>query len=82
MNTMDLFDQHDSKGQMQLISLRSDSDRSLSEGLPIYHNTQLARNVLNQQKKFPAYLVAPSNDRVRQTWNILGKYIVPLMPVC
>ena len=60
---MDLFDQRDSKGQMQSISSQ--------EGLPIDHDIPLARNVLNQMPEFPA-LVVPSNE----IWNILDKIFV------
>ncbi len=53
-NAMDLYDQQDSKGQMQFISSK--------EGLPIDRDIHLARNILNcLPVKSPAYSVAPSN---------------------
>ena len=64
-NAMNLYNRCDSKGQTPFISS--------TEGLPWDHDTQLARNVLNQQKKFPAYFVSQSNE----IWNILDKIFVP-----
>ena len=62
---MDLFDQRDSKGQMQPISSQ--------EGLPIDHDIPLAINVLNQLPELPA-LIVPSNE----IWNGSDKIFVPI----
>jgi hypothetical protein len=64
-NSMDLFDQHDSKGQTTSISSQ--------EGLPIDHGMLLTRNVLIQLPEFPA-LVVLSNE----IWNILENIFVPI----
>ncbi len=53
------------------------------EELPIERDTQVARNVLNQQKKLPASnadwnqtLIVPSNKRI---WMILGRMFVQIL---
>jgi hypothetical protein len=55
------YDQLDSRGQLQFISI---------EGVPIYHGSPAVRNAIYQMIKFQVHLITPSSDKIL---NILGK---------
>ena len=66
---MDLYDQRDSKGQLSFISM---------EGVPIYPESQVVRNTLNQLKKYPKYLFAVTLHQEMAIREILDSIFKPL----